>query len=880
MLAAPALALSVGIAACDGPAPSPDAGPGPSEDVGPVDAGPIDASPIDAGDPCEAEVTPPSCRPSFDGLSAPVEVIRDTDGVPHVYGETDADAFFGSGYMQATDRLLQMELARRRALGRRAELFGEGSVGDDTLMRILDLGRWGEVNASLVAREAPAQYVMLEAWVAGVNRRLEEIRSGTVPRPTGFGPDALDLVPEPWTVGHALAVGKLVLFGNSSQIEYDILSSVVARYFPDVWSAVPLYQPVRAAHTLPPEERPPLPLVRGEGVVPLEHAVAEVERPALPADAAERMRAFFARFEGSPGLPGWGGASNNWALEGRHTADGSPLIAGDPHQGFSSPNIFWLHHIHSAQADGGLDVIGWSFLGSPAIQLGHNRDVVWTATTTYPDVMDLWSVRGDRDGVMIGGERVAIVRRTETIEVRGGAPVELEVEVVPGHGVILPRDLSPLPIVGVGERMLFQWVGFRPTREAQGFGLYDTARTLEDFERAADLMEIGTFNFLAADATGISYRSSPAVPVRREPVGGTRTPWTILDGDDPGTFWTGEVLGPAQLPRSRGGARGWLATANNEPFGLNDDGAWDNGPFYFGVYFDPGTRAHRIETELTRLTARGGVTLEEMQTLQDDTHSELADDLLPSLFATWDARATDPALAALRDRADLDALVTALRGWDRRMERSSPEAVIFHAYMYLLTRRLLADEFSAVFDPILSEEPMYLLKLTSFCVRDTIPDAASFFDEGRSLTIASALADTASWLGTRFGGTETSRYRWGDLHGAVFRSVHGSALATEWVPTDGADGTVNVARGPFLDGDTPRDRIDVGGGAVYRMTARFRADGTPEAFFQMPRGVSGEPSSPHYDDLQDDWVEGRYRPLRFEREDVEAAMSETLVIAP
>ncbi|GAB4202428.1 MAG: penicillin acylase family protein [Sandaracinaceae bacterium] len=878
-LAAPAVALFVGACSCDG-ATTADAGS--LEDGGPIDAGPLDVGPVDAGDPCEAEITPPSCRPRFEGLSAPVEVIRDTDGIPHIFAETDADAYFASGYMQATDRPLQMELARRRALGRRAEVLGEGQVEDDTLMRIVGIGRWGAVNASLVARERPSEYVLLEAWVAGVNRRLEEIRSGAVPRPAGLGADGLDFVPEPWTADEALAVGKLVLFGNANQIEYDILASLLARYFPDVWAAVPLYQPVRDAHTVPPDERPPAALSHREasdGLVPLTPERTQ-ERPPLPPDAAERMRRFFARFEDQPGLSAFGGASNNWAVDGRHTVDGTPFIAGDPHQGFSSPNIFWLHHLHSTQPDGGLDVIGWSFLGSPAIQLGHNRHLVWTATTTYPDVMDLWSVRGDAESVMIGTTRVPIERRTETIRVRDAEPIELVIETVPGYGVILPRDLPPLPITGVGERLLFRWIGFAPTREAEGFQSYDVARTLEDFERAADLMEIGAFNFVAATADGIAYRSSPHVPVRRAPVGGTRTPWTILDGDDEGTFWTDDILGPTQLPRSRGGARGWIATANNEPFGFNDDGDWANGPFYFGVYFDPGTRAYRIEQELTRLTARGSVTFEEMQALQLDTHSELADDVLPGLFEVWDARATDPALAPFRDRADLDALVTTLRGWDRRMDRTSPEALVFNTYLYVLTRRLLADEFSVVFDPVLEAEPMYLLKLTSFCVRGTIANAADFFDDGRSATIVAALADVADWLTTRFGGVEPSRYTWADVHGAVFRSIYGSVFSTDWVATDGGDGTVDVAKARALDGERIRDRIDVGSGAVYRMTARFREDGTPEAWFQMPRGVSGDPASPHYDDLHEDWVEGRYRRLRFERDEIEAAASESFVIAP
>lgn len=861
------------LAGCSDPIPALDAGlDAPSTSDGGVFEG-------DAGDPCEAEVTPASCRPRFEGPTASVEVIRDADGVPHLYGESSGDVFFASGYMQAHDRLVQMELMRRRALGTRAEVLGEGSVDDDTLMRILGIGRWGAVNASTLAREEPEQYVLLEAWAAGVNRYLAEIRAGDEPRPPGFGPSELDFVPEDWTVDHALAVGKLLLFGNASQIEYDILTSILSQYFEELYAAVPLFLPLRDAHTIPPDERPMALTARERPEVPSDLSETRRAPRELPPDAAERMRAFFARFADVPGLGGSRGASNNWAIEGRHTVDGRPMIAGDPHQGFSSPNIFWLHHLHSARAEDGLDVVGWSFLGSPAIQLGHNRHVAWTATTTYPDVMDLWAVRGDTDSVSIGGEDVPIVSRTETIAVRGGAPIEVEIESVPGYGVILPSDLAPLPITRAGQRILFNWVGFGPTREALGFAGFDLATSLEDFEAAADVMEIATFNFVAADASGIAYRSPPAVPVRRGPITASRQPWRILDGDDADSFWTGEVLAPAQLPRSRGGTRGWLATANNEPYGLNDDGDYTNGPFYFGMFFDPGTRAARIESELDRLTTRGDVTLEEMQVLQDDTHSLLADDVVPALLSVWDARATDPALESYRDRTDLAALAEVLRGWDRRMERTSSAAVVFNAYVYLFTRGLLADDFSALFDPILESEPMYLLKVSSFCLRDVVA-CDGFWDGERSGVIVAALEQTAAWLIERFGGTEPSRYTWADVHGTTFRSVYGEGFRNEWVPTDGGDGTVNVAKSRFLDAGEPVDRIDVGGGAVYRMVARFRDDGTPEAYFQMPRGVSGVPGDPFYENLHDDWVEHRYRRLRFERSEVEDGAAETFTIDP
>jgi penicillin amidase len=340
-----------------------------------------------------------------------------------------------------------------------------------------------------------------------------------------------------------------------------------------------------------------------------------------------------------------------------------------------------------------------------------------------------------------------------------------------------------------------------------------------------------------------------------------------------------------ELPHSRGGTRGWIVSANNEPLGLMRDGSADGDPFYFGVFFDPGVRAARIEEEIERLVARGGVTIEEMQTLQDDTHSEFADDLVPELATAWGGRATDAALVAYRDRADLDALVTLLGDWDRRFERTSSAAVVFHGFNFFLARRVLADDFSLAFDAILGESPAFMFKFLVLALRVPDGSAGTFLQEGRSLLVVQALEDTAAWLTTRFGGTDPTGYAWGDVHftcfGAVVASLDGGCVST-----DGGEGTVNVSGTSFFgSGGAPRDRFESHGGSIYRLTATFTPEGRPQAFINFPRGVSGEPSSPYWNDRTDDWVENRYRELLFERAEIEADASSTagggtITIAP
>lgn len=835
---------------------------------------------VDAGTDCHATPWADGCtlpaEPTYDGPSAPIEVIRDDMGIPHLYAENDADAYYASGYLQATDRLFEMDLTRRRALGTRAEVLGEGAFDDDSTIRRFGIPRWAELTRRALLLDHPDLYRLIVAWCAGVNARIDEIAAGDAPTPFGFGPAELDYAPEHFTPYDAQAVGTLILFGNAEQIEYDALGSVLHRLLPELEQAVPFLAPLETAHTLPPEERP---------VTTHAAPIPSTLRPRieLPADFADRWRAFHAHFRGIPL-----GASNNWAVDGSHTANGRPLLCGDPHQGLQSPSLMWTHHMNSAEHGGSLDVIGFSFVGTPTIELGHNAHVAWAATTTYPDWNDLWGVRvhgtGHERTISYGGVDYAIVEREERFVVRGEATARVEVfEDVPAlPGVLIPDSFFPVPLYP-GRRVLMRWSGMQPSSDVVGFHGFDTATSTDEFEAAVGFLHLGAFNWVAADTNGIAYRSGPWVPVRAGALDDDqRAPYRILDGDDVGSLWTSSYLTPDQLPHSHGGTRGWLATANDEPYGLVDDGTIAGDPLYFGVFFDPGTRARRIEDELARYVARGGVTRDDMLALQDDTYELFADHLIPPLLTAWDGRASDPALVDYRSRADLDALVEGLRSWDRRMERDSPDAVVFDAFMFQLAREVIADDMGVLFDPIMSQSPTYIMKLLGFVVADTSATGDAFFATGRTLGFARALDAAAMDLTTLFGTTDRSAYTWGMIHGTRMDGIWGGGggrLDGGWIPTDGALGVVNVADAEYFDDARHvRTRFDATGGSIFRLAVQFGADGVPEAVVNIPRGISGEPDSPHFDDLAADWQVSHSRPLAFRRADVEAHAESRLTI--
>ena len=651
---------------------------------------------------CEQEPRPIDPE-VYTGPSAPVEIIRDSTGVAHVFAATDADAFYGAGYAQAMDRLFQMDLVRRQALGRQAEVLGLEAADQDGMLRSLELDRWGRETAARMLEERPEAYALITAWTAGINARIDEVLAGEAPLPYGFGPDELDYEPERWETVDAFIIGKLIIFGNDGRLELELFTTLVDDNMPGLMESVALLQSLVDAYIVPESERP-----GSAGASPHLPSPPSRNEPRASPDRLQRaLPQLFRLFD----IAGSSGASNNWAVDGRHTASGRPLIAGDPHQPLLSPSRFYLQHICSAPACGGsgsFDVVGFAFVGSPGVQLGHNRQVAWTATTMGADVLDLWDVDVTGDTVQVAGEELEVLWRTEEVLVRGGEAEEAVVAEVPGYGYLLPDGVSPLPVVPPGHALLVNWTGFSATNEASSFFDFDRAGSIDEFEEAAAAMEGGSFNWIAADEGGIVYRNGMVVPDRGDPSTGPPA-WRVLPGDDPETFWTGERLSPEQLPHSRADARGWLASANNDPFGFTADGDVSNDPWYFGAFFDPGTRAARISAELERLVERGDITVEDMTTLQLDSYSLLADELVPLIDDARQAVDTDEALAEFRDRPELERLMAlVVDEWDRRMVRDSSGGLAFHACSSSAGRW---DDAGFMFDAILGEKAIYMIKL-------------------------------------------------------------------------------------------------------------------------------------------------------------------------
>lgn len=814
---------------------------------------------------------------AFPGLDGEVEILIDQRGIPHIFGASDRDVFFASGYQMATDRLFQMDLMRRRAYGRGAEVLGASKIDEDKISRLFDFPRWGGLNADRLRSESVESYQLFVAWVAGVNKRVDEVLAGEAPLPVGFGADEADYAPERWDNVDPFVIAKMLAFANSNSLEYEFLASVVERTSPDAYAALELVKPGMPVFTMPPEDLPDAGTPAHPGPKrPLAQALKE-----LPAGAAEDLRRMHDALSGFHVL-----GSNNWAVDGRFTANGRPMIANDPHQPLQSPNVMYAMHMNSADAGGNIDAAGFGFAGAPGVQLGHNRDIHWAATTGFADCMDLLSVTVAQDGnsAMVGGKAVSVTVRDETISVKGEPAVAMTVSDVPGHGVLL-GDALPFPealAVDAGRHILLTWTGFRPTNEAAAFMAMGRATSLDEWEQAVDLMEVGTFNWLAASASGISYHMHALIPDRGDPTA-RPLPYKVVDGDDPGYQWTDKWLPAEKLPQSRAPETGYIVTANNDPFGFTADGDLANDPWYYGAFYDPGYRAGRITKRLADLTGEGMVTVADMQDIQTDTYSGLADQLLPVLAQIYATVPSDDALEEFRDRPELDTLAKLLTvDWNRRMDMEEPGALAFHAFIHFLGGQVYGDDLMLTFGPIFEASPITGLKFTALAILGEYPGGDAVLQQGRDLLVMRAMVDTAAWLGGEFGSVNPGMYSWGERHGTGFRNAFGGPLDGGWVATNGGEDTVNVSSSSFFSvaPDVPVAQFESNDGAVFRVVTQFAEDGTPEAYMNFPRGNSGDPESPHWADTLEDWRTGTYTKYPYFRDEVEAVTETTVVLKP
>lgn len=761
------------------------------------------------------------------GITAPVEIVRDTASVPHIFAETDADAFFALGFVHAQDRLWQMLMQRRAVQGRLSELFGTRTRDSDEFFRRLDLYT---AAVRSVPDQTPETQAALDAYSRGVNAWLGAINEGARGR---GAPEFWLFAPEiaPWQPADSIALVKLMALDLSPHLSHEILRA-------------------RLSWVLPAERVADLiPDVPGAGVAALPRYSALVPGIESGTDHAAQPR---------PVTPHRrAGASNAWAAAPSRSAAGGTLLASDPHLGFSAPAIWYLARIELES--GG--VIGGTIPGIPAVLAGRSADLGWGLTASYVDDQDIFIEAlnpEDPAEVRTPDGWVRMRTRPSILTIADAPPETLELRWTP-NGPVLPAGFEGIDrITPAGHVAALAWTALSrdDTTLSAIIGVM-RADGIDAALEAGDLAVAPAVNLVLADRTRVAMKVIGALPERgpghqsagRLPVPGWRAQ----------NHWKGTFPASAN-PTFLDPPGGIVANTNNKtvdrPF-----------PRHLSFYWGDTQRIQR----LTRLLQSREVhTRESFIEAQLDTVSPAARGLLPllgrDLWFTGEA-APEGTVERRRQRA-----LELLAGWNGEMNEHFPEPLIYAAWVRAVQERLIRDELGPLAAEFTQVEPVFIERV----FRD-IDGASVWCDVIQSAEvetcaeIASLALDDALLFVSETWGESFESLRWGDAHEATHdHAVLGRVPGLNWVvnirqSTSGGDFT--LMRGQTA-GTGPNPFLSTHG-AGYRGVYDF-ADPDSSVFI-IATGQSGHPLSRHYDDLGELWRRGEYVPMSLDPELARAA---------
>jgi penicillin G amidase len=764
----------------------------------------------------------PRSTVSVPGLEQPVGIYRDSYGIPHIYASRPEDAYFALGYIHATDRLFQMELFRRRASGTLAEILGRPALEDDLFVRQLGIRRSAEA-AWKSSRLDGRVRSEIEAYCAGVNVRLAEIKSLGWPEPF----QSLGITPSTWTPVDALAFPKYMSWDQSGT-DTDVWMGMLVEKLglATVNELFPLDRPYELS-TVPdsPSGRPPASSSQSASSQDADPPWREFPR-GLPQAAVELHRRFVSGRFGSEFALG----SNNWVIDGHKSATGKPMLANDPHLGFSLPSIWYTAHLVAP----GLNVVGVTFAGFPYTIIGHNDRIAWGLTNMQADAVDYFVERTDptKPGqYFYRGAWRPMSRVEESVSVRGEKPVRLVIESTV-HGPLVTTH---------GARLALCWTGLGPTFEVLAFARLNSARDLGDFRAALRDLTVPALNVIYADVDGnIAIAPHGALPVRKRGLGR----WPV-DGSSGDYDWAGYIPDD-RLPFALNPPQHYLASANGRPAPVGY-------PYYLGWMWDASYRTRRIH-ELLR--SHEHITVDRMEAFQMDAHDDAAEAFVPVLIAAYDRKpfGDDRVRRAMEE----------LRQWNFEATPESTAETIWSVWFELFRKAVWQDEFDAAgvqpwgggWGYAGSNERQPELEVLEFMTREN--PSSSWFDdvrtpekETRDDILARSFVAALDRL-TRERGADMAGWKWGKSNILRLHSItQQAALDRGGIPLRGDDFTLC----PGANGG------EVTGGASWRMVVDFSNLGA--SFGVYPGGESEDPVSPHYDDQMKPWSEGRYLPLHF-----------------
>ncbi len=768
---------------------------------------------------------------SMQGLRAPVKVLYDKAGVPHVFAENDEDGLKALGYIVAQDRLFQMDIMRRIASGTLSEFIGFMGVDIDRFMRTIGLRELGHRFSKNVNEETLR---LVNAYVEGVNAFIN--------LPTRFHPVEymiLGTKPRPWKIEDAFTIGIFLSWMLDATWPADIMREKIYRK---------LGKNI-AKKILPATSNMCVPVCRIDG----DGCKAEPLDPGEDIDwEFEKEPAGGLWIKGkcrSASLIG----SNNWVVGCSKSITGKPILCSDPHIEHMVPSTLYISHLHTPS----FNVIGAGFVGIPIVGIGHNERCAWGVTSFDPDLIDLFVERfesADSEKYLYKGEWLEAESRIEEIKVRFGRTKKLKV-LKTIHGPIIKRK---------GDRGLaLKWTGMDTSFDILGpFLRMNASKNWSEFREALRDYLGPAFNFVYADVEGnIAYQGAAKVPLRASGDGSIPCPGHDGSGD-----WTGYIPFD-EMPTALNPPEDWIATANNCVVS-------EGYPHLITTCWGAPYRQARIAQ---LLQSEEKLSIDSMKKIQADVFT-----IPGKVFSEWVKKASErvPLEGELKEAADL------LAKWDFNARKESVATTIYYFGMKALSRNLFEHRLGSK----LYEEYSHTWINLRLAVENIVSEEDPYWLDERfkdyNHLIIESLKEGVEEIKKITGTENMNSWEWGRIH--TLSAFH--PLGLFWpltkifnvgpVPRDGESETVDNA----LTEEDPQTQLlargSMGGSSKLAILpdpnsaktyagplCRFIADLSDwdNSLMVLDVGQSGHILSPHYKDHFEKWNRHEYFRLEFSK---------------
>lgn len=750
------------------------------------------------------------------GLTKEVTVFRDSFGIPHIYAENEKDLYLATGFVMAQDRFWQMDLLRRVTQGRLSEILGKEQVNTDLLLRAL---RMQEKSEKIFKILKPEFIEALESFAKGMNQYMENY-----PLPPEF--KVLGYKPEPWKPVHSIN-----LIGYMS---WDLTSG---------WGIESLLNQLKNE-------------LNAEQIQDLIPDMKNHETAIYPDFNLPQINIDETLLGASKNLENLGieifSGSNNWAVSGKKSKTGKPLLANDMHLGLFAPGIWYQIHQNVA---GKLNVTGLALPGQPLIIAGHNDSIAWGMTNVMVDDLDFYAetLNTDSTKYLLDGEWKDLRIKTEIIKTKEGEDFN-EVLKFTHRGPLVNRFKKSNETA-----LSIHWIGNEMSNEIRALYLLNRAKNWTDFRDAVRTFKAVSQNIVYADIAGnIGLQTCAGVPMR------AGNGINVFPGETSKFDWTG-LVPFEELPFEFNPERGYVSSANNKTVP-------DDYPYYISRWFAQPNRINRIREMLDEKEKLG---IDDFQKMHSDFKSNKAEKMIPEF------------LAALQPETNWNETETIalemLKNWNFVLSRESQAASIFEILYRKTLENFIKDDVSEKYFKALKGQRMLLENLiqnilpekTSVWIDDKNTPQTETFDDIVIRSFKETVANLTAEMGEN-----SDDWHWGNIH--TFTLNHPLGVVSI------LDKLLGLNKGPFEVGGSfhtvcpysysYNNLYKTNHGASHRHI--FDVSNWDASITVIPTGTSGIPASDFYLDQTELYINNKYHADPFSKNEVRKAAKFEMKLLP